>query len=479
MKKIIVLFSVISSLCLLSKISNAQTPKWKWAEETEGESIAVDTSGNIYAAGFNLTKYDTTGNVIWTRLVFSGQGELSRISVTVDTSGNIYETGTFLKESISLGKIPLKNADNTGNTTDFFLAKFDENGKVNWAKRAGGTNIDGASSIAVDASGYIYVAGYFTSQKLDFGGWTTFPLNNADNTDNTSDLFLAKFDAKGKAIWAKSAGGTKDDAASSIAVDASGNVYMAGSFNSKTLCFGYDTLKNIDATGNTSDFFLAKYDDSGKVLWAKSVGEMTHNAKKQSVAIDASGNAYLEGNYYSNTLYFGSDTLKNADRTGNTSDIFLAKYDAKGNVLWAKSAGGTKDDEASSIAVDASGNAYITGNYGSNTLYFGSTTLKNIDTTGNTSALFLTKYDNNGKVLWAKSLGGINPSPHFFNYNVEASSIAVDASRNVYLVGDFHYGNLIFDSPKLTLKSEKATLGNVTNSTFFLAKLPGIKPKNK
>jgi hypothetical protein len=104
-------------------------------------------------------------------------------------------------------------------------------------------------------------------------------------------------------------------------------------------------------------------------VWAKSAG----NAKGHSIAVDAKGNVYVTGYFESDSLTLGSITLRRA----GGKDIFVVKYDPNGQVLWAKSAGGMNDDYGASIAVDASGNVYVTGYFESDTLTFGTITLRN------------------------------------------------------------------------------------------------------
>jgi len=316
---------------------------------------------------------------------------------------------------------------------DMFLAKYDAGGNVLWAKSVGGIDNDYAHSVAVDASGNAYVTGNFYSSNITFGSYT---LTNAASCD----MFLAKYDANGDVLWAKSAGGTDCDYAHSVVTDVSGNAYVTGSFESPTITFDSYTLTNA----GSSDMFLAKYDADGNILWAKRVGG-TGSDYMLSIAVDASENAYVTGYFYSPAITFGSHTLTN---TGYF-DIFLAKYDAGGNVLWAKSAEGTGFDYAYSVAVDASGNAYVTGHFNGTTITFGSYTLTN----EGFFDIFLAKYDAGGNVLWAKSGEGLNYDYAYF--------VALDASGNAYVTGTFESPVLTFDSFPLT---------NVGNVDIFLAK---------
>jgi hypothetical protein len=307
-----------------------------------------------------------------------------------------------------------------------------------WAKSAGGTDVDYGRSVTTDASGNVYVMGYFYSPTITFG---TTTLTNAGTT-GYSDMFIAKYDAAGNVLWAKSAVGIDSDRGYSVTTDASGNVYVTGSFDSPTITFGTTTLTNAGYT----DIFIAKYDAAGNVLWAKSEGGTSYD-EGYSVATDASGNVYVTG-YFISSITFGTTTLSNAGE----EDMFIAKYDAAGTVLWAKSEGGTSNDYFRSVSTDASGNVYVTGYFYSPTITFGTTTLTN----AGGFDIFIAKYDAAGNVLWAKSAGGTDDDLGY--------SVTTDASGNVYVTGSF-------DSPTITFGT--TTLTNAGSVDMFIAKYDG------
>jgi len=313
-----------------------------------------------------------------------------------------------------------------------------------WAKSGHGASHDQGNSIAIDASGNSYVAGYFCSLSITFGSTT---LINSGNTGNFGDVFLVKYDPSGNVLWARSAGGSYNDEAMGLAIDASGNIYITGHFINQTITFGAFTLTNSGAI----DLFIAKYDSNGNVLWAKSAAGATFDYA-YSAAIDASGNCLITGYFDSPSITFGSFTLNQA----GGGDLFLAKYDPSGNVLWAKSAGGSYRDVANSVCTDASGNSYITGDFQSATITFSSGTLNNTTNSGTYSDALTVKYDSSGNVLWAKSMGGV--------LNDYGNSISVDAMGNSYIAGDFQSGTIVFGT---------STLTNMGSSDLFLAKYDG------
>jgi hypothetical protein len=467
MKKSILLLITILTFFFSIIALNSSSQNWQWAKSASGSgndyanSITVDASGNTYVAGdFNsptltfgsvtltnkdnttdtydlfLSKYNSNGNLLWAKS-FGGLDDDEAYSIKADASGNIYVAGWFKSTYIIFGSDTLTNSDTTGNYTDLFLAKFDANGNVLWAKSAGGVDNDKANSVALDNSGNAYLTGYFYSSTLSFG---TTTLTNT----GLYDIFLAKFDPNGNVIWAKSAGGTDYDGASSVAVDGTGNIYLAGWFESSTLIFDTTTLINV----GYEDIFLAKYDAGGNVLWAKSAGG-NDGDEANSIAVDTSGNIYMAGNFSSDTIRFGSTALTN---TGGDA-IFLAKYNSNGTILWAKTAEGSAD--ATSLAVDNSGNSYLTGDFESATLNFGSYTLTNTDNSENTYDLFLTKYDANGNLSWAKSAGGTDDDG--------ANAVAVDLSGNTYIAGWFY-------SPSLSFGYADLLNTNGSSDDIFLAK---------
>jgi len=439
-----------------------------------------------------------------------GSGSDNSQSVSTDASGNVYVTGSFTSATITFGSTTLTNSDNSGNSSDIFIAKYDASGNVLWAKSAGGTSSEFGNSVSPDANGNVYATGRFSSPTISFGsttltnavsaktyivkydvsgnvlwaksvsvGGTSYEFDSSVSADTSgnvyltgkfsnstitfdsitltnagfNDIFIAKYDAAGNVLWVKSAGGNYEDWASSVSSDASGNAYVTGFFGSSTITFGSTTLTNAGG----SDIFIAKYDSNGNVLWAKSaIGSGSNGGN--SVATDFSGNIYITGYFSSPIITFGSITLSSI--MYNNNDIFITKYDANGNVLWAKSVGSNGYEYGNCVSIDNSGNVYITGKFAYSTITFGSTTLSS---EGSSYDIFIAKYDANGNVLWAKSVGGINT-------NDIGNSVATDASGNVYMTGYYSCPTINFGSNSLT------NAGITGSSDMFIAKYSNPTP---
>lgn len=371
--------------------ANSQSPSWQWAKSVGG------------------TGYETS------------------TSISVDANENVYATGYFGSPTITFGNTVLTN--NGGD--DIFIVKYDAFGNVAWAKSAGGAASDVGNSISVDANGNSYLIGGFNSSSIVFGNTT---LTNDDGSGNSPDIFIVKYDVAGNVLWAKRAGGGFIDNCYGISIDTSGNFYITGGFQSLTVTFDTINLTKTNYVG--TDIFIAKYDSLGNALWAKNIGGNNTDIGNGIIA-DVKGNSYLTGQFQE-PIIFGNTTLTNVV----DDDIFVVKYDPSGNVLWAKSAGGSSIDEGNSISIDGNGNSIVTGHFYSSSITFGNIILTNDTTNIFTCDIFIVKYDSLGNVHWAKSIGGTN--------NEVGNSINVDLYGNIYVTGYFQSTSLTFGNTVLT-----------------------------
>lgn len=395
MKKIN-LFLIAASI-LISSASFAQNPSWLWAKRAGGgntdmaNSVATDAAGNVYVAGW-FNSYP---------LIFG-----------TDT---LYTTGAY----------------------DMYLVKYDANGNVLWGTSVGGSGNptyecdDRAYSVTTDASGNVYVAGTFTSPNITFG---TTTLIKAGTNYTDADVFLVKYDTGGNVLWAKSgSGGSGVNYAYSVATDPAGNIYLAGSYASTSITFGTTVL-----SGGT--FYLTKYSTSGNVVWATSSGGNIYGPL--SIAVNASGNVYMAGSYFGNSITLGTTTLTHTGGLGY--HLFFVKYDASGNIIWAKGENGDFDDYGYSVALDVTGNPYVVGAFLSNTVKFDAVVLTNTATAPAYDS-FILKYDSNGNVVWAKSADA-STAATWPGSNDRPYSVTIDATGNIYMAGAFLCTTLTFGS---------------------------------
>jgi hypothetical protein len=245
------------------------------------DGVAVDASGNVYVAGDTIgalpeqtlsgdsdafvRKYDATGNEVWTRQFGTSAGD-SVAEVAVDGSGNVYVTG------FTLGALP---GQTLSGDSDAFVRKYDASGNEIWTRQFGTSSSDGARGADVDVSGNVYVAG-------STGG--AFP---GQTSSGSGDAFIRKYDGSGNEVWTKQFGTSASEDAGGIAVDNSGNVYVAGNIYSD------GAFPGQTSSGNT-DTFVRKYDGSGNEVWTRQFGS-PESEDTYGVAVDPSGNVYVAG----------------------------------------------------------------------------------------------------------------------------------------------------------------------------------------
>lgn len=362
-------------------------------------------------------------NFHWAQTI-TGAGDQIVNALAVDGSGQIHATGSYVGSTDFHGAT-LQNASLAG-TLDMFVARYRASGELIWARSVGGPNREIGTGVAADASGNTLVAGHFQVGAL-MGG---IRLTNIGNSDGV----LLKYSPAGTVLWSRVLGGPGDDNATGVATDAAGNAYVCG-FAQGSASFGGVTLTNRGGV----DVFLAKFDPAGTLLWVRSAGGSGVDVAN-GLALDGAGNVIVTG-YFSETAQFGSSSVTAA---GNV-DLFLAKFDSDGNVLWVRSAGGLEQDYGFALAADADGSIAVAGTL-RGAAQFGSTSV-----TGTGLRSYVARYASSGTLDWVK----------VFPAN-EARAVAW-SSGGVYVSGNF-LGTLPIGTNSVT---------SVGTLDVFLARLNG------
>ncbi len=392
-----------------------------------GTAITVDAAGNIYVAGgysgtasFELTnktslgmddifvaKYNKNGALQWVQSA-GGADKDSVRSIAVDGEGNVYISGSY-KSSATFNATTVTSLGDT----DIFLAKYNAGGTLQWVKSAGGTGSDAGSGLAIDGSNKIYLVGSYTGNAT-FGALSK-------TAAGLSDIFLAKYDVDGTALWVESAGGTNDDFGQAITLDSSGKIHITGYFKGSA---NFGSFNKI-ADASYFDVFVAEYDPVG-LTWnsAESAGGINHEYS-QSIAVDLSGNIYVTGSFLG-TFVFGSDSKTVA---GSLEDTFTIKFNSSGTPQWINSIGGTGFESGRGVVIDNSGNVLVAGFYSWTGTSFGI----NKVSFGLDDA-YVVSYTPNGDLTGMKVMG--------WTGNDMARSIAKDSKGNIYVTG--HFSNSIY-----------------------------------
>lgn len=301
-------------------------------------------------------------------------------------------------------------------STDFFVAKFDGDGNEIWVHDGGGSGNDSTLNVKTAPDGSIYIVGYFSSQTMNLGSYS---VTNAGGID----IFIAKYNAAGSVQWLKSFGGSGYEQTEDIAIDGSGNIYIAGYYGSPELSFGSFTLENQ----GINDIFVVKMDPDGNPVWAVSEGgDMFEGAT--AISVKNEGEVYITGYFGTDEIQFGDTTLTN---TG-VQTIFITKYNSDGTVAWAKAGQGSSMDMSTGILVDDSGNLYSTGYMDSPSVNFDGIILNN----NGGNDIYLVQYTSDGEIVFAENYGGSGTDA--------GRALAKDANGNILITGDFSSSSVSF-----------------------------------
>lgn len=410
---------------------------WGWSAGGEdfdyANSVAVDDSGFIYVTGsfysdsiifdtitlFNygssdptfskmfIVKYSPNGDVVWAKNTennFYADGT----DITVEENGDVLITGLYSDSSIIFNNDTIVN-HYYNNDINVYILKLNSNGNIIYSKSIGGVLDEWSVRCKTDGNGNIYLFIISSSPTLVVDSSFVSSMTSGDN------CYLVKLTPLGDYIWGVSLGGSGSNYGYSISGDSIGNTYLVGSSNSDTLFAGSLVLTN---TNNSFDAFLAKYDSTGMIAWAKYFGGGDEDVVK-SVAVNQDGGPTILGYYHSTQLIIDSDTLLNTSI--GSSDIFMASYDLYGNLIFAENIGGDKFDGGADIKISDNGTSYICGEFNSDSISFSSGVLLNASNSFN---IFFAKSDLPASINQPFKESGdfsllINPNPGTGDFHLQ------------------------------------------------------------
>ncbi|MBN2577926.1 MAG: SBBP repeat-containing protein, partial [Pirellulales bacterium] len=381
-------------------------------------SDGFDPSYNDDSDAF-VAKFAPTGELLWSTYL-GGSSYEHAWSATLDAEGNILVTGMTAS-----GDFPVTSGSfdtSLDGETDAFIAKFSSSGELLWATYLGGSMWDQCNDIAVDNAGNIFVIGDTYSDDLPaLGGFDT---SFDGNEEDISDGFVAKLNSSGMAVWVSYLGGSDCDWGNVITVDHEDNILLSG----LTFSGDFPAYQGFDMTYHDGgDVFLVKLTNSGDLLWATFLGGSARD-QAEGLTVDADGQVFVGGITYSEDF----PTLGGFDASlDGACDAFLAKITTSGQLLWASYIGGSDQDWINDIAIDETGDLFVTGR-----TYSGDFPLSGgFDSTldGECDA-FVAKINSSAGLTWSSYFGGSNFE--------SGSGIALDHLGNVFLTGRTTSGDL-------------------------------------
>ncbi len=396
--------------------------------DNRATNIGIDSTGNLYVTGQSnvsttsvnydiaTLKYNSFGVQQWLK-TYSGSAQNDDLpsAFFVSSSGNVFVTGSVDTDAL------------TTVNNDYVTLKYNTSGTLQWSQLYTNTSTsnDVSKAIIVDSSGNVIVAGYAETIpqkngitiKYNASGvaqWTKAFDGEGDNTDKpnatvmdaSGNLFVAgsvveygtdknfalqKIDSNGNTSWVKTINGTSvgsNDSAQAVAVDEIGNIYVAGYTHNK---------------GTSIDFTVAKYDQSGTAIWIRNYDYITEADRVLGIAVDLNNNVYVTGRSDSDI----SNLISN-------DDILTIKYDTNGILQWATRYNGTGNlnDTGRVIKVSSTGNVYVGGRTSNGTNY----------------DYIVLKYNSSGVQQWTNTYNSGGNDDGFF--------MEIDALENVYITGN-------------------------------------------
>jgi len=451
--------------------------------DVESNSVVNDAAGNVYVTGSlqgtadfdpgpgvtNLSstggrdvfvaKYSKAGALVWARdLPGAGAGSVAQGgAVAVDATGDVFLTGSYTG-TVNFdpnAADPAATFTSPQNGNDVFLAKFDPNGALLWARDAAGTAgaIDEGYALAVDGSGDVAAAGSFQN-SVAFGATTLTARGGFDG-------FVTKLSASGQFLWASATAGSGSSVAQAegLTFDGSGDTVATGIFAGAVNFNPSGAAANLTSAGST-DIFVQKLDPSGNVLWAESVGSPDVD-EGAGVAADASGNLYVTGTF-AMTANFNPAAGPAVNLTaGGFEDAFLMKLSPSGQLAWAKDLSVSQYSAArgTGVGLDGSGHVFVAG-------YFQNSITLDPAAAGATLAgaggfdVFVAQYDTSGQFLASRSAGGAGFDANF--------GVGVNGAGQVAIAGRYS-GPAAFGSTTLPAFQKSIFVAQLASATAATA----------
>jgi len=472
---------------LIVKYNLSGTIQWttRIGGDTEIDSITTDNSGNVFVLGYYtsnpttiynagggtfgtlansgsmdtlVVKYNSSGTAQWAARVGGTAFDLGYGDIVVDSGGNIFISGYYESSLLSV-----YNSDGTvfGTLTttvaDGFVVRYNSSGMAQEATRTGGGDGSYINAMTVDNARSVYVAGSFYANPVTIYNSNNTTFGTLTNSGQ-NDAFIVKYSSPthlGTARWATHIGGGSDEKINGIAVNSSGDIYIAGNYSSNpvTVYNLNDSVFGTLANSGTDDGLIVKYNSSGIAQWTTRISGGTEILDVTTNA----ANVFVTGTYTSNpvTIYnVGGGTFGTLANSGSM-DTLVVKYNLSGTAQWATRIAGTGDESSiGGIASDPLGNTYVTGYYTSSpvTIYnSGGTTFGTLANSG-LRDIFLVKYSQAGAAHWAARVSGVDLETSY--------GIASDSNGNVYISG--YYAS----NPVIIYNSNGTTFGTLTNTAY-------------
>jgi len=360
-------------------------------------------------------------NYVWGKtMAMDGSG--GPYSTKIDDDRNVYIGGSFqntvdFDPGVGVAEF---TADGVSN---IFVQKLDPDGNYLWAVSFGGSFLDAARSIDVDASGNVYVTGEFR-ETVDFDPGPGIENRTAEDK---ADIFILKLDAAGNLVWVVTPTGPGENYGKSIVLDYSGNLIVTGQFD-EGLDFNADPNEtHFRTTVGGGDIFVMKLDTDGNFLWANTMGSGAYDAAGY-ISVDGADNILVTGTFV-NTIDFQPNSSPILLEAVDGNDFFVLKLSPDGDVVWTRQVGGDGSDFAGHVATDLHANVYVAGHFAGTCDFNPGAAVWPAVSNGGFDG-YVVQLDVDGNFNWVKTFGSADDDGAF--------GIVRSSDFSMYILGSFH-----------------------------------------
>lgn len=440
-----------SNLALDDQANILLTGTFSGTSDFDPDSGVVNLTSTTNEVVF-ISKYSNTGILKWAKK----SGGIKSNKIVSNNSSNIFIAGSFVSIADFDPSAAVYNLETPATSTSMFISKLDSSGSLLWANGTQGNNLTFKNQ-DVDDNGNLIIIGLFEG-SADFNpdSTTLFLPNNGEK-----DIYVQKLNSSGNLEWVIDIGGHSSEEVLFVKTDNFGNIFICGVIND-TVDFDPGTAVYKLGVPANEDYssFIAKYDASGNLVWAKLFNENKFNWNNRLISdmdVDGNGNIFLTGRFRG-TVDFdlgpGVHYLTTSSSSSSDEDAYIMKLNNAGNFEWAYSFGISGEYEYGlSVSADAFGNAFFSGAYGYTTIDFDPGPGV-FDMTASMESTYVLKFNSSGNFVWGKQIMAY-PGPDYSS--IFGAELKASKNGDLFITGGFYGDGAIDFDPNAGIDTSSTT----------------------
>jgi uncharacterized delta-60 repeat protein len=375
------------------------------------------------------------GKLIWAKRAGGTSDEEKGCAITTLSDNSTVITGAFQGTATFGQGEPNQTVLTSAGNADIFVARYNHDGTLAWAKRAGGSDNEYGRGITALSDNSTVVTGYFYGSAT-FGEDPGIVLTSAGSID----IFIARYNPNGTLAWAKKAGGTSFEEGYGITSLSDDSTVVAGAFQgSATFGPGESNPKVLTSSGGY-DIFIARFNPDGTLAWAKKAGGTNQWDESYGISALSDSSTVITGNFEGSATFGKSETNQTILTSAGGYDIFIARYNPDGTLAWAKRAGGVSGDYGFGISTLFDNSTAVSGSFNGTATFGLGDPNETVLTSIGGSDFYIARYNSDGTLAWAKSAGGTS---------LEEGHAITTLSDSATVVTGFFTGSCTFGSGEI------------------------------